>query len=140
MGLISSGIEPSLIHGVYIVIERIDYATTMNDDIFREPTTTVQYLAPEEVFAQVHWMKADELKAAPGGDDTLTDGWITMKKSTLSDLPLGGFKKGDRIIEVDGDSFAVDPLYIEDLASKAQYTNFKLMKYFFKRRSELDDK
>ncbi len=139
-GFISSGIEPSLIHAQDITIRRIDLSTTIYDDDLREPTGEVQYMAAEIVFAQIHWVSpTNRRKMGAAGDDPEIEGWITLRKSDLEDVVLGGFKKSDQIIKVEGDDgevddFGDDPLIIDKIDYKGHYTSGKLIRYFFKRR------
>lgn len=146
MTFISTGIEPNLIHAVEIVVERVDFASTVYDDTFREAATeTVAYGEKVTIDAQVHWgsdskqsiekrMKMDE-----GGDDERTDGWITLLRSQVEELVGGKFKKGDRIVKIDGEDISADPLYIEAETRRGQYTGFKLYKYQFAKRGESHD-
>lgn len=139
-GFLSGGIEPSLIHAQDITIQRADFSTTDYDDDLREPTGDVQFMEPEIVFAQIHWIsETDKRKMGPGGDDPQIAGWITLRRSDLEDIPLGGFKKSDKIIKVEGldgveDDFSNEPLVIDSIDSKGHYTTSKLIRYFFKRR------
>ncbi len=137
-GFLSSGICPSLIHAVDIKIERIDYEETFQDDIYREPVAAggERYKDPEEVLAQIHWGVQAEIAQAPGADDETHDGHITMTVEDVEDLENGPFKKGDRIIEVDGVSYAEDPLYIEEPRPQGHYATKSLWFFFFKTRSE----
>jgi len=131
--IISSGIIPSLIHGVDVEIQRLDTLSTVYDPEFREPVGDAQYSANEKVFAQVHWDKESEMSAVAAGDDEITMGWLTMRKIDLDDIVKGAFKKSDKIVLIDGVA-PTRPLFIKDLARKAQYTEFKLVKFFFFRR------
>lgn len=135
---LSSGIEPSLIHGVDMEIERVSLTDTVFDPIFNEPVGQggPQYDARETILAQIHWQQSDELVASTGGDDAQTKGWITMLRSHVDELPKGAFKKGDRIVKVDGNSYEANPLYLVEIRRAAQYRTQKLWKFFFVTRQE----
>lgn len=139
MSFLSSGIEPSLIHAVEVMIKRIDHSTTAYDDDFREPVNSEpEYKDPQEVLCQVHYEKFDRMNMKSGGDDPMSkneeyDGWLTFRTSDFEDIEGGIFKKGDRIIMVDEEE--VD-FAIEHIDRKGHYRTAKLIKLFFKKREE----
>lgn len=137
MGFLSTGIEPSLIHAIDIRIERLDRGTTTWDPVFGEPDPSgggKVYLPPVDVLAQIHWSKFDFQHPGPGGDDPMADGHITMLRSDVDALADGPFKKGDRIIMLDGDDRSPCPLYFIEPSKAGHYRTAKLWKFEFLRR------
>lgn len=136
MGFLSIGIEPSLIHGVDVVVERLDLATTLFDDVYREiqDGAAPTYLDPITVLAQVKYKAMERMAAAAGGDDAMADGYILMLRRDVDDLLGGPLKYGDKITAVDGQDFASDPLFVVELARSAIYRSSHLWKFFFSRR------
>lgn len=138
-GFVSPGRTPNLIHAVTVKVERLDAETTLYDDVYREPTADAKYKPVETVRAQIHWKEMEELVASPMGNDIMADGWITMRQVEIAAMADGPFKQGDRIIEIDGVSYAEDPLYIEQPFKAGHYTTAKLWRFFFRSRSESPD-
>ena len=136
-GFTSTGITPSLIHVVKMKIQRYDSDTTVVDDVYREEAVpgVKKYQPVQEIYAQIHWMTADKHIAGAFGDDIIMDGWITMRDLEIKQFG-GPFDKGDKIIEIDGDDYGSDPLFIEEVKPAGHYGKKSLWKFFFKTRSE----
>lgn len=137
-GLLLTGIEPNLIHAVDMEIQRLDLATTVYDPIFREPVAQSgpTYAAAEAVVAQIHWHALENQGTTQAGDDDVTDGWITMLKSEVDELVGGPFKRGDKIVTVDGKDFSADPLFIVEPFRAGHYATAKLYKFYFVKRDK----
>lgn len=135
---LSGGIDPSLIHGVDVVLQILSLTATQFDDVYREASTPdgKVYESSVTVLGQMHWVDQDNGPTGPAGDDEMFSGWITMLRRDWEAMPVK-IKKGDRIVQVDAQDYSEDPLYIEAVRYKGYYAEPKLIKLLFRARSEV---
>lgn len=137
-GFIDIGIEPSLIHPVDVVIERLDLVTTVFDPTYREVVAAgvPNYLAPVTVKAQIKYKPMERAEPASGGVDVKADGYIMMLRTDVEDILGGPLKFGDKLTSVDGEDFSGNPLYIVELKRTGTYQTSRLWKFSFSRRAK----
>lgn len=138
-GFLSSGIAPSLVHAVDVVLQRLDKTTTIYDPIYREPISESgpTYKAAETVLAQIKWRSREDIVPTPGGNDDVTDGYILMLDEDVQALVDGPFKVSDKILSIDGRDYSNDPLFIVEPMRAGHYREGRLWKFWFAKRDKV---
>lgn len=91
--------RPRLIHPTSVKIARLDRSTTQWDPDFRTTTQPI-YSQPVEIRAQVNYERVEAQAMTLAGETPESMGHVTMLAEDFS--KLGGFDKGDKIVEIGG--------------------------------------
>lgn len=93
-----------LISPVPVVVEQLDTANTIYDDVAREPVKTVARASQTTLEAQVSWGRSSRYSYRQGGQDGFAekaDGYLVFRVSDLDDAGVS-LARGDKVVTIGG--------------------------------------
>lgn len=123
--------RPRLVHPTTAKIARLDRVATQWDPDFRTTAQPV-YAPPAEVKAQVRYQQAAALAVTAAGETPGTMGRLVILAEDCA--AVGGFAKGDKIVEIGGQAIEAYVVEVRPAAFRADGSHGLVLLEFESRR------